>query len=73
MSCKPSYWPIEPSMSCCTKLPRGPIYGQQDGCHEMLAMAHVLNELPLPMGSSRTTAACKKCHASPRIGPLTPQ
>ena len=33
-------------------------------------MAHILNELPLPMGLSQLTAAYKKCHVSPRMGQL---
>jgi len=47
--------------------------GSWDGCWEMLAMAHAFNELPLPMGLSWPTAACKKCHESPHIGPLSLQ
>ena len=44
--------------------------GSQDSCCEMLAMAHIFNELPLLIGSSWPTAACKKCHVSPRMGQL---
>ena len=47
--------------------------GSWDGCREIFTMAHVVNELLSPMSPSWPTEACKKCHASPRIGPLGTQ